>query len=165
MLLDEMELKKLPYKYKPNEIDFCELYSDTGAIGRSYYLAFGRESLGKDWESHNEKKNCHTMANRLLKKEHIIWLADYFRKRKIAELKEEFKVERIDIIEKLYKVAEYCMKPQVKVDRNGNPTEETKIDSAGANKALELLGKTIGMFGADNINLDQINIEVKLKDE
>ena len=164
-MLEQEELKKFPYTYKPSEVDFCELYADTGAIGKSYYIAFDRQGKGKDWESTNEKKNSHTLANRLMKKEHIIWLCDYFRKKKIAELKEEFKVERIDVIEKLYKVAEYCMTPQIKVDRNGKDTSETKIDSAGANKALELLGKTIGMFGADNIDLTKINIEVKLKDE
>ena len=113
----------------------------------------------------SEKKGCYTKANRMMKKEHIIWLNDYLRKKRIAELTEEFKVERVDVIERLMKVAEYCMKPQVKFDRNGKATEETKIDSAGANKALELLGKTIGMFGTDNVDLNQINIEVKLKDE
>ena len=34
-----------------------------------------------------------------------------------------------------------------------------RIDSTGANKALELLGKTVGMFGTDNIDLNQVNIE------
>lgn len=100
----------------------------------------------------------------MLKKEHIQWLMDWHRKKRLAELKEEFKVERVEIVEKLMKVAEFCMKPQVKYDRNGRPTPEERIDSAGANKALELLGKTIGMFGSDNIDLNQVNIEVKLTD-
>ena len=135
MALEDSELKKLPYTYKPQEISFCEIYSDIGILSKSYHLAYGRDNT-HDWNEIGEKKGCHTKANRMMKKEHIIWLVDYLRKKRVAELKEEFKVERVDIIEKLMKVADFCMKPQVKVDRNGNPTDETKIDSAGANKAL-----------------------------
>ena len=164
MALEEGELKKLPYTYKPQEISFCEIYADIGVLSKAYHLAYNRD-IDYNWGSMSEKKGCHTKANRMMKKEHIIWLNDYLRKKRIAELTEEFKVERVDVIERLMKVAEYCMKPQVKFDRNGKATEETKIDSAGANKALELLGKTIGMFGTDNVDLNQINIEVKLKDE
>lgn len=163
MALTELEVNKLPFKYTPQEISFCELFIESGVISKSYHLAYNRD-INYSFDETSEKKGCHTKGNRMLKKEHIIWLNEYFRKRRVAELKEEFKIERVEIVEKLMKVADFCMKPQVKYDRNGNPTPEEKIDSTGANKALELLGKTIGMFGQDNVDLNQINIEVKLND-
>lgn len=53
------------------------------------------------------------------------------------------------IIDRLKKVAERCMQaePVMKmVDGELQETGEYKFDSAGANKALELLGKELGMF-------------------
>lgn len=156
-------VKIYPYKYTPQEELFCELYADTGIISKAYHLAYGRDA-NYSFDDTKEKKTCHTRGYRMLKKPHIEWLMDWHRKKRVAELKEEFKVERVEIIEKLMKVADFCMKAQVKYDRNGKPTPEERIDSTGANKALELLGKTVGMFGTDTVDLSQINIEVKLSD-
>lgn len=43
-------------------------------------------------------------------------------------------------------IAERCMQAEAILDRDGNETGEYKFDSSGANKALENIGKHLGMF-------------------
>jgi len=52
------------------------------------------------------------------------------------------------VITRLMTVTERCMQAEPVKDRDGNPTGEFRFDSAGANRALELLGKTMRMFEA-----------------
>lgn len=65
-------------------------------------------------------------------------------------------VDRAYVLERLKTVAERCMQTAAVTDRKGNPVAtETpdgtlalayEFDAPGANRALELLGKEIGMF-------------------
>ena len=50
------------------------------------------------------------------------------------------------VISRLMTVTERCMQAEPVLDKDGNPTGEYKFDSGGANRALELLGKTMRMF-------------------
>ena len=50
------------------------------------------------------------------------------------------------IIERLTEVAERCMQHEPVLTRQGKPTGEYKFDSHGATRALELLGKHLGLF-------------------
>jgi hypothetical protein len=50
------------------------------------------------------------------------------------------------VMEKLAAIAERAMEPVAVVDRNGVPTGEYRCELSVANKALELLGKELGMF-------------------
>ena len=43
-------------------------------------------------------------------------------------------------------VVERCMQAEPILGREGKPTGEYRFDSAGANRALELLGKHLGLF-------------------
>lgn len=52
------------------------------------------------------------------------------------------------VISRLMTVTERCMQAEPVLDRQGNHTGEYQFDSAGANRALELLGKTMRMFDA-----------------
>lgn len=52
------------------------------------------------------------------------------------------------VISRLMTVAERCMQAEPVMDRKGEPTGEYTFDSSGANRALELLGKTMRMFEA-----------------
>ena len=47
---------------------------------------------------------------------------------------------------RLMEVAERCMQHRAVLDQRANPTGEYRFDSAGANRALELLGKRFKMF-------------------
>jgi phage terminase small subunit len=50
------------------------------------------------------------------------------------------------VLVRLIRVAERCLQAEAVVDHEGNPTGEYKFDSKGACRALELIGKHIGMF-------------------
>ena len=57
-------------------------------------------------------------------------------------------LDRSWVISRLMSVTERCMQAEPVLDKNSQPTGEYKFDSAGANRALELLGKTMRMFDA-----------------
>lgn len=50
------------------------------------------------------------------------------------------------VLNGLRDVAERCRQAEPALDREGNPTGEYRFDSSGANRALELLGKHLGIF-------------------
>jgi len=50
------------------------------------------------------------------------------------------------VIRKLRENVERCMQLEPVTDKSGNPTGWFKWEPAAANKALELIGKHIGMF-------------------
>lgn len=50
------------------------------------------------------------------------------------------------VIASLRKVAERCLRGEEVFDKRGNPTGVWQFDSAGANKALELLGRYKGLW-------------------
>jgi phage terminase small subunit len=52
-------------------------------------------------------------------------------------------------------VVEHAMDAVPVLDMKGNPTGMWRFDSTGANKALELIGKHLGMFK------DKLQVEVK----
>ena len=55
-------------------------------------------------------------------------------------------VDRQWVIKNLKEVVERCMQQEPVRDKDGKPTGEWRFDSRGANQALSLLGKEIGMF-------------------
>jgi phage terminase small subunit len=65
-----------------------------------------------------------------------------------AQLKRAKRVEVSQdwVIENLKKVFERCMQEEAVNDREGNFTGVFNFKEAGANKALELIGKHLGMF-------------------
>lgn len=75
-------------------------------------------------------------------------------KQRIAEIQKEITeracekaaVDREWVLKRLMKVADRCMQEEPVLDRAGEKTGEYKFDSAGANRALELIGKEMGMF-------------------
>lgn len=50
------------------------------------------------------------------------------------------------VLSKLKSVAERCMQEEEVIDRHGIPTGEFVFQHNGANKALELIGRHLGMF-------------------
>ena len=50
------------------------------------------------------------------------------------------------VLERLRDVVERCMQAEPVLDSEGNPTGVYKFSASGANKALELIGKHLGMF-------------------
>ncbi len=68
-------------------------------------------------------------------------------------------IDRNWVMHNLVKVAERCMQEEAVLDREGNPTGEYQFDSAGALKALNLIGLEVGMFKRDQA---QININTQI---
>jgi len=50
------------------------------------------------------------------------------------------------VLDRLREVTERCMQHEAVLDREGNPTGEYTFNASGANKAIELIGKHLGMF-------------------
>lgn len=89
---------------------------------------------------------------------------------KIKELQSEIGnklgVDAAWIISRLKEVAERCMTAEpVMTKVNGESIEsgEYKFDASGANRALELLGKHVGIFEKDNEQKDR-SIVVKINE-
>ena len=61
------------------------------------------------------------------------------------------------VVERLIKVHDRCMQEEQVLDREGAPTGEYTFAHAGANKALELLGRHLAMFN------DKLKLQGELK--
>jgi hypothetical protein len=74
--------------------------------------------------------------------------------KRVAEIKadaariatEQTGIDKAWVVTRLKTVVERCLQAEPVLDREGTPTGEYTFAHAGANKALELLGKEIGMF-------------------
>jgi hypothetical protein len=114
-----------------------EAYARARAFGMSQSEAMSVISGGKTKEkgtgSHWEKQP--EIKNRINTLRHQI----------TERAVEKASVDRAWVLERLKKVAERCLQEEPVMVR-GEPTGEYKFDSAGANRALELLGKELGMF-------------------
>jgi len=69
------------------------------------------------------------------------------------------------VIQNLKSVAERCMQVEPVLDKDGNPTGEFVFQANGANKSLELLGKTAGLFNDKldvSVTKKNINITIDL---
>lgn len=55
-------------------------------------------------------------------------------------------VDATFVLTGLKKNAIRCQQGEPVVDHDGKPTGEWKFDSAGSNRAFELIGRTMGMF-------------------
>ncbi|MFO0813571.1 MAG: terminase small subunit [Gemmatales bacterium] len=64
----------------------------------------------------------------------------------LAEKSNRCQVDAEWVVKNLKTVAERCMQTEPVVDATGEPTGEYRFDSRGAARALELIGKHIGMF-------------------
>lgn len=88
------------------------------------------------------EKSAYSQASRMLKNAEVL--------ARVRELQHE-QVKRLSVsadyvILKLLETREKCMEPVPVLDFEGNPTGEYSFDSRGALKALELLGRHLGMF-------------------
>lgn len=78
--------------------------------------------------------------------------------RKSAEDKAIVTVE--DVLQSILKIREVCMQPIPVTDKVGNKVGETVLDTNGALKANEMLGKTLRMF----TDKTEISGELKMPD-
>jgi hypothetical protein len=114
-----------------------EAYCRARAFGMTQTEAISVMSGGKSKQagtgSHWEKKP--EVKNRINQLRHEI----------TERAVEKASVDRAWVLSRLKKVADRCLQEEPVMVR-GEATGEYKFDSAGANRALELLGKELGMF-------------------
>lgn len=114
-----------------------EGYARARAIGMSQLEAMalitGGKTTSRGAGSHYEKKP------------HVKARIDQLRHELTERAVEKASVDRAWVLSRLKKVADRCLQEEPVMVR-GEPTGEYKFDSAGANRALELLGKELGMF-------------------
>lgn len=92
------------------------------------------------------EKGAAQSASRLLKDADVAARIDELREAVAVRGVEKAAVDRAWVTARLREVAERSMQAEPVTDRDGNSTGEYTFNAAGANRALELLGKELGMF-------------------
>lgn len=116
----------------------------TAAYGRAGYTAEGN--------------SAEASASRLLRN---VKIQEEIAKRQ-QEMQEKTGITAKWVLDNLKYVAERCMAPEPMVDKEGNVIE-WRFDSSGANKALETIGKHLGMFKEEVKISGSISIESMLE--
>lgn len=115
---------------------FCKEYVRNGHNAAKAAIASGYSS-----------KSAYNQGSRLLKREEITTRIHEIE----SDLLNELGITEASILERLNTLVSKCMdeEPVTVVDENGQEKVigYRKLDPSGANKALELLGKQLGMFG------------------
>lgn len=131
----------------PRQARFVAEYVKTGNATQAYLDAGYQCS----------RSTAEKVASRLLR--HAGVAAAVARARETAAKAAECNAEWV--LRKLREVAERCMTAEPVLDREGNPTGEYTFNAAGANRALELIGKQQGMF-VDRVRISE---EAELDDD
>jgi phage terminase small subunit len=88
------------------------------------------------------KAGAHTEGNRMLSHPEIKAAIEEAQR----DLAARTKVTQEEVIRDLREIRDRCMQHVQVLDRKGNPTGDYTFDATGAIRAVELLGKHIGMF-------------------
>jgi phage terminase small subunit len=99
-------------------------------------------------------------ATRLLAMEHVRAAIE----ERLRRDREKSELDEAWVLERLRRVAEWCMQAKPVLDSDGNPTGEYRFDAAGANRSLELIGKHFAMF-TDNVNVRDRDLDRLPDDE
>lgn len=150
---------KQPTELTGKDLAFALAYIELGPVrGRTTQAAI---------KAGFSKTSAATMGSRLLKK---VEVSTYVRTREqeiVKKIEEKQLVNKQWVIEQLKEVYKQSMRGEphmVWEDGKMVPSGEWMFDSRGANRALELLGKTIGMFSEkkpENPN-DTFNLTINL---
>lgn len=128
---------------------FCE-----GVVGGSApvdaYVAAGYKTSG-----HSAAVN----ASRLLKRPDIVEHIEGLRAKAVAAAEEKTGVSVSWVLERLKQNVERAMQAEPVYDDEGNQTGVYRYAGAVANRALELLGKHLGMFDAKEDDEGEIDTE------
>lgn len=99
------------------------------------------------------EKSAYSQGSRLLKKDEVLARVREIEENALAEAG----VTRYGVIERLVELISKCMDEESYIATDSLTGEKStvrrRLDASGANKALELLGKQLGMF-ADKLGAD-----------
>jgi phage terminase small subunit len=88
------------------------------------------------------EKTAQEQGSRLLSN---VMVQEYL-ERKRAKLEKKTEISQEWVISNLKKVFERCMQEEAVTDKEGNFKGVFEFEHSGANRSLELIGKTFGMF-------------------
>jgi hypothetical protein len=80
---------------------------------------------------------------------------------KTIQILEKVEVDKNWVVANLKSVVERCMEAEEVLDCRGKPTGKYTFNATGANRALELLGKKLGMF----VDRGEMKLEINSLDE
>jgi phage terminase small subunit len=101
------------------------------------------------------ERSARQIGSRLLKRPEVAdRIADLLAARRVRT---EAKAD--EVVERLHKLAQMCMTPVPVVDDDGRLLGMRPVNASGAAKALELLGRTIGLFTDRHENVDVVELE------
>jgi len=132
-------------KLTPKQVRFVEEYLiDLNACAAAKRSGYSQHTAGQ-------------IGHELLKKENVVraLVAAERKRSKRVELDQDW------IIERLRENTERSMQAAPVVDSDGNPVGEYRYEGSVANRALELLGKHLGMF-ADRLHVEGPMLDLSL---
>lgn len=147
-VIEEMTIEELEQRLRPQQILFVHEYELDGNVKRAAIQA----GYGKGKSGFSEQAAV-AAGRKLLRQKNI---ADY-RYARMRELYFDLNISRESIALRLNDVYIHCMEGIPHVVWNSEtqqyqPDGTYSFDSRGATKALELLGKSVGMF-TENISM------------
>lgn len=71
------------------------------------------------------------------------------------KLSEKTEINQEYVIRSLHTIAERCMQAEQVKDKDGKPIGDYKFDSSGANRSVELIGRTFGQF-VDKVKTEDV---------
>jgi phage terminase small subunit len=118
----------------PKQEAFCLAYLETGNASEAYRRAYDAENM--------KAETIHKRASELLADGGITGRLKESRK----AVADRVEVDRAWVLERLIENSERAMTAEPVRDNKGKPTGEYTYQGNVANRALELVGKEIGMF-------------------
>jgi phage terminase small subunit len=116
-------------------------------------IASGMTQLEAYRRAYGNKSNDNTArsdAGKIARKPHVAAYIERLKADAAAvlakNLADDLALDRQYVLRNLKTVVERCMQAEPVLDRKGNPTGEYVFDSKGANQALGMIGKELGMF-------------------
>lgn len=123
----------------PKREAFCLAYIETGNASEAYRRAY---PASLKWPEHSVASNAST----LLKNTDVLQRVEALKAEISSKVTKKVAISKQWVLEQLIENASIAKAAEPVLDGEGNPTGEYKTNIAAANRAIELIGKELGMF-------------------
>lgn len=149
-------MKSVMAQVSPEDAEICENRlrgdKDWHAWSKVHNPALaGDVDALRQWFQDNR---CHQKAYGFFKRQNIVAYMRYRHEQIIAKTE----TSRDWWIQRQKEIVDRCMQVQPVLDKDGEPTGEYRFDAAGANKALDQLGRYLGVFEKDNEQRNRVEL-------
>lgn len=122
----------------PKQEKFCLAYIETGNASEAYRRSYSAENM--------KEATVQRKAFELLKDGKITAAIQLLREKATAKAVKKLEISKEWVLDQLVENVKMAKQAEPVYDNEGNPVGEYKQNLAASNKALELIGKEIGMF-------------------